>query len=95
MCSMSGDNRTVIHNITPAEGGGWPNGLTIDYDFRRLYWIDARWVGLTHYYTKRHFDVFKIYSCGKHCEKRRNCLLQAISPFLTMFSIVYSAYFPF
>ena len=22
----------------------------------------------------------------KHCEKRRNCLLQAISPFLTMFS---------
>ena len=24
----------------------------------------------------------------KHCEKRRNCLLQAISPFLTMFSIV-------
>ena len=21
----------------------------------------------------------------KHCEKRRNCLLQAISPFLTMF----------
>ena len=25
-------------------------------------------------------------SGGKHCEKRRNCLLQAISPFLTMFS---------
>ena len=23
----------------------------------------------------------------KHCEKRRNCLLQAISPFLAMFSI--------
>ena len=23
---------------------------------------------------------------GKHCEKRRNCLLQAISPFLTIFS---------
>ena len=25
----------------------------------------------------------------KHCEKRRNCLLQAISPFLMMFSIVW------
>ena len=25
---------------------------------------------------------------GKHCEKRRNCSLQAISPFLTMFSLV-------
>ena len=21
-----------------------------------------------------HFDTIKIYSCGKHCEKRRNCL---------------------
>ena len=26
------------------------------------------------------------YSVEKHCEKKRNCLLQAISPFLTMFS---------
>ena len=31
-----------------------------------------------------HLDVLKIYSCGKHCEKRRNCLLQAISPFYTL-----------
>ena len=29
---------------------------------------------LTHYHTLRHFDALKIYSCGKHCEKRRNCL---------------------
>ena len=41
-CSMSGEGRKVIHKIIPAEGGGWPNGLTIDYDFKRLYWIDAR-----------------------------------------------------
>ena len=40
---------------------------------------------------RRHFKVHlkrKIsttYSV-KHCEKKRNCLLQAISPFLTMFS---------
>ena len=40
-----------------------------------------------------HFDALKIYSCGKHCEKRRNCLQQAISPFLTMFSILYGTYF--
>ena len=26
------------------------------------------------------------YRVKKHCEKRRNCLLQPISPFLTMFS---------
>ena len=41
-CSMSGEGRSIIHKISPAEGGGWPNGLTIDYDFKRLYWIDAR-----------------------------------------------------
>ena len=29
---------------------------------------------LTHYHTMLQFDTLKIYSCGKHCEKRRNCL---------------------
>ena len=29
---------------------------------------------LTHYHTMPHFDALKIYSCGKHYEKRRNCL---------------------
>ena len=34
-----------------------------------------------------------LYSRGKHCEKRRNCLLQAIFPFLTMFSTLNGIYF--
>ena len=42
-----------------------------------------------------HFDSLKIYSFGKHCEKRRNCLLQAISHFLTMFCTLYGTYFSF
>ena len=42
-----------------------------------------------------HFDALQIYSCGKHREKRRNCLQQAISPFLTMFSTLYGTYFSF
>ena len=29
---------------------------------------------LFHYHTMPHFDARKIYTCGKHCEKRRNCL---------------------
>ena len=29
---------------------------------------------LTHYHTIPHFDALEIYSCGKHCEKMRNCL---------------------
>ena len=43
-------------------------------------------------HTVPHFDALKIYSCGKHCVKRRNCLQQAISPFLTMFSTLYGTY---
>ena len=50
---------------------------------------------LTHYHTMPHSDTLKIYSCGKHCEKRRNCLKQAISPFLTMFSTLDGTCFPF
>ena len=35
---MDGSDRTVLvsHNVT------WPNGLTLDYDTRRLYWTDAK-----------------------------------------------------
>ena len=50
---------------------------------------------LNNYHTIPHFDALKIYSCGKHCEKRRNCLQQAISTFLTMFSTLYGTYFSF
>ena len=42
-----------------------------------------------------HFDALKSYSCRKHCAKRRNCLQQAISPFITMFSTSYGTYFSF
>ena len=42
-----------------------------------------------------HFDAVKTYCCGKHCEKRRTCLKQALSPFLTMFSTPYETYFSF
>ena len=30
---------------------------------------------LTNYHTMPHFDTLKIYSCRKHCEKWRICLL--------------------
>jgi hypothetical protein len=41
-CSMAGENRHIIFHIRRIVEGGWPNGLTIDYYFKRLYWIDAR-----------------------------------------------------
>uniref|UniRef100_A0A6A7FMH6 Prolow-density lipoprotein receptor-related protein 1-like n=4 Tax=Hirondellea gigas TaxID=1518452 RepID=A0A6A7FMH6_9CRUS len=37
--TMSGRERTVIVTIG---GLGWPNGLTLDYLSRRVYWIDAK-----------------------------------------------------
>ena len=65
--------------------------------FSKLSAVDAlKWVSLESTVNPLpHSAAFKRYSCGKHCEKRRNCLEQAISHFLTMFSILYSTYFSF
>ncbi|KAK7507346.1 hypothetical protein BaRGS_00001281, partial [Batillaria attramentaria] len=41
-CDMSGENRSVIYDIRTVHGGGWPNGLAVDYDAHRLYWVDAK-----------------------------------------------------
>ena len=39
---MSGRDRRLLFSINAVSGGGWPNGLTLDYDARRVYWIDAK-----------------------------------------------------
>lgn len=39
--TMAGKDRKVIFNVSDISGG-WPNGLTLDYWERRLYWIDAK-----------------------------------------------------
>ncbi|XP_039297964.1 low-density lipoprotein receptor-related protein 1 [Nilaparvata lugens] len=41
-CSMSGDHRHVVVFIEKMSDGAWPNGLTLDYELKRIYWIDAR-----------------------------------------------------
>ena len=35
--SMDGNSRTVLHDT----GLIWPNGLTLDYESQRLYWVEA------------------------------------------------------
>ncbi|XP_074662760.1 prolow-density lipoprotein receptor-related protein 1-like isoform X2 [Tubulanus polymorphus] len=40
--TMSGHDRKIIVNINQHRSGGWPNGVTLDYDNERVYWIDAR-----------------------------------------------------
>ena len=42
---MSGEDRHTIYDIKRIPTGGWPNGLAVDYEERRLYWIDARSAG--------------------------------------------------
>ncbi|XP_037085520.1 prolow-density lipoprotein receptor-related protein 1-like [Pollicipes pollicipes] len=39
--SMAGGQRQVVYHVNTT-GGAWPNGLTLDYVNRRVYWIDAK-----------------------------------------------------
>lgn len=41
-CSLAGLDRTIVVRVDQITDGAWPNGLTLDYDTRRIYWIDAR-----------------------------------------------------
>ena len=36
--ALDGSHRTILVNDSVA----WPNGLTIDYLFRKIYWADAK-----------------------------------------------------
>lgn len=38
--TMAGEDRQVLVNIKTFDGN-WPNGITLDYDNLRVYWIDA------------------------------------------------------
>lgn len=40
-CTMAGEQRTIVTHVAEVRGA-WPNGLTLDYTLRRVYWIDAR-----------------------------------------------------
>lgn len=43
-CAMTGEveTRMEIYDIRKVPGGGWPNGITLDFEPQRLYWVDAR-----------------------------------------------------
>ena len=43
---------------------------------------------LTHYHTMTHFDALKMYSCGKHCEKKEKLLVTS------NFSFSYFVFYP-
>jgi integrin beta 2 len=39
---MAGEFRKVIVYVSRLTDGEWPNGLTLDYELNRVYWIDAK-----------------------------------------------------
>ena len=39
---MTGDQRTRKVVYVDIGGESWPNGITLDFEAERLYWIDAR-----------------------------------------------------
>jgi integrin beta 2 len=41
---MSGQDRVIVVRVDEVTDGAWPNGLTLDYVLKRIYWIDARCV---------------------------------------------------
>ncbi|XP_072448783.1 low-density lipoprotein receptor-related protein 4 isoform X1 [Chiloscyllium punctatum] len=60
---LDGTDRKVLINTDL----GWPNGLTLDYDSRRIYWVDA------------HLD--RIESCDLNGKLRQVLVGQVIHPF--------------
>ena len=40
--SMAGGHRRVVYEADVTAAGAWPNGLTLDYEARRVYWVDAK-----------------------------------------------------
>lgn len=64
--SLAGLGRKVIVRVDLlASNGAWPNGLTLDYDHQRIYWIDARsdsihttnYDGLDHHVVMKDHDL--------------------------------------
>lgn len=42
---MAGKDQRMLFSVNDPEwipNGGWANGLTLDYDSKRVYWIDAK-----------------------------------------------------
>ena len=88
LCRQTDRQTTVKQYVPDLSMRGHKNGIYASIEIRST-------TVLTHDDTMPHFDTLKIYSCGKHCEKKRDCFLQAISHFLTMFPTLFGTYFSY
>ncbi|KAK9892226.1 hypothetical protein WA026_019028 [Henosepilachna vigintioctopunctata] len=67
-CSLAGLDRKLVINVNQINNGGWPNGLTLDYDLRRIYWVDAKSdsIHTTDYDGRNHHEVLKNHEMLAH-----------------------------
>ncbi|XP_063218358.1 prolow-density lipoprotein receptor-related protein 1 [Bacillus rossius redtenbacheri] len=67
-CSMSGYFRKTVVRVDQITDGAWPNGLTLDYDLKRIYWIDARSdsIHTTDYDGQDHHEVMRGHETLSH-----------------------------
>ncbi|XP_068084350.1 prolow-density lipoprotein receptor-related protein 1 [Anabrus simplex] len=67
-CSMSGQNRMVVVRVDRLTYGAWPNGLTLDYELQRIYWIDAKSdsIHTTTYDGLEHHEVMRDHETLSH-----------------------------
>ncbi|CAH0551681.1 unnamed protein product [Brassicogethes aeneus] len=67
-CSLAGLNREIVVRVDEDGSGGWANGLTLDYDSRRIYWIDAKSdsIHTTKYDGSDHHEVMSNHELLSH-----------------------------
>lgn len=64
-CSLAGLDRQIVVLAEKITELAWPNGITLDYDLKRIYWVDAKshsihttkYDGSDHHEVMRHPDV--------------------------------------
>nr|XP_008195317.2 PREDICTED: LOW QUALITY PROTEIN: prolow-density lipoprotein receptor-related protein 1 [Tribolium castaneum] len=67
-CSLAGLDREIVVRVDKIADAGWPNGLTLDYVLRRIYWIDARSdsIHTTKYDGSEHHEVMRNHETLSH-----------------------------
>lgn len=66
--SLAGLDRQIVVYVEQISNSGWPNGLTLDYTTRRIYWIDARSdsIHTTKYDGSDHREVMRNHEMLSH-----------------------------
>ena len=100
--TVTQDIKVISHKIEnivgKEENAGYQHFLLFPQYFQKFFFlhcVKSRHRVLTHSHTMTPFDAPEKQAFWKHCGKRRNCSLWAISPFPTVFSTRLDNFLPF